>query len=134
MGGNSVSGEWYRGLLDDLRFYNRALTKARLQTDMTAPLPQRRRRASCSPRRHRETDPAANERFERDAHAVHHRGHSSEVLAGVTDAARDEHRPQGRTRCRGAADVNAACAGLVANIPPVVAEPAAEVGLLAVEK
>src|SRR4029077_18403809 len=98
-GGNSVWGERHTGPVDDPRFYNHALTKARLQTDTAAPLPQRRRRASRSPRRHRETKPAANERFERDAHAVHDRSHSSEVLAGVTDAARDEHRTQSRTRC-----------------------------------
>jgi fibronectin type 3 domain-containing protein len=37
IGGNSVWGEWYAGLMDDVRIYNRALTQAQIQTDMTTP-------------------------------------------------------------------------------------------------
>jgi hypothetical protein len=37
MGGNSVWGEWFAGLMDDVRIYNRALTQAQLQTDMNTP-------------------------------------------------------------------------------------------------
>jgi len=39
MGGNSVWGEWYKGLIDDVRIYNRALTQAQIQTDMNTPVP-----------------------------------------------------------------------------------------------
>jgi hypothetical protein len=38
LGGNGVWGEWFAGLLDDVRVYNRALTAAEVQTDMTAPV------------------------------------------------------------------------------------------------
>jgi hypothetical protein len=38
MGGNSVWGEWFSGLLDDVRIYNRALTQAQIQTDMNTPV------------------------------------------------------------------------------------------------
>jgi hypothetical protein len=38
LGGNAIWGEWYAGLLDDVRLYNRALTAAEIQTDMTAPV------------------------------------------------------------------------------------------------
>jgi hypothetical protein len=34
LGGNAVWGEWYAGLLDDVRVYNRALTATEIQTDM----------------------------------------------------------------------------------------------------
>ena len=37
MGGNSIWGEWYAGLMDDVRIYNRALTQAQIQTDMATP-------------------------------------------------------------------------------------------------
>jgi hypothetical protein len=35
IGGNSIWGEWFAGLIDDVRVYNRALTTTELQTDMT---------------------------------------------------------------------------------------------------
>jgi hypothetical protein len=35
IGGNSIWGEYFRGLIDDVRIYNRALTAAEIQTDMT---------------------------------------------------------------------------------------------------
>ncbi len=38
LGGNSVWGEWFAGLIDEVRVYNRALTQAEIQTDMQTPL------------------------------------------------------------------------------------------------
>jgi hypothetical protein len=38
IGGNSVWGEWFAGQLDDLRFYNRALTAGEIATDMATPV------------------------------------------------------------------------------------------------
>ena len=41
IGGNQIWGEWFAGLIDDLRIYNRALTATEIQTDMnTAVTPQ----------------------------------------------------------------------------------------------
>ncbi len=37
-GGNALWGEWYSGLIDELRVYNRALTPAEIQGDMTRPV------------------------------------------------------------------------------------------------
>ena len=39
IGGNSVWGEYFRGMIDEVRVYNRALTAAEIQTDMTTPVP-----------------------------------------------------------------------------------------------
>ena len=38
IGGNGVRGEWFNGQLDDLRIYDRALTVARISSDMTTPV------------------------------------------------------------------------------------------------
>jgi hypothetical protein len=38
IGGNSVWGEYFRGLIDDVRVYTRPLTAAEIQTDMTTPV------------------------------------------------------------------------------------------------
>ena len=38
IGGNAVWGEYYGGLIDDVRIYNRALTAAEIQTDMATPV------------------------------------------------------------------------------------------------
>jgi hypothetical protein len=38
LGGNSVWGEWFAGLIDEVRVYNRALSQAEIQTDMQTPL------------------------------------------------------------------------------------------------
>ena len=38
IGGNNVWGEWFSGLLDDVRIYNRALTLAEIQADMNSPV------------------------------------------------------------------------------------------------
>ena len=35
IGGNSVWGEWFSGLIDEVRVYNRALSAGEIQTDMT---------------------------------------------------------------------------------------------------
>jgi Concanavalin A-like lectin/glucanases superfamily/Galactose oxidase-like, Early set domain/Bacterial Ig domain len=37
-GGNSVWGEWFRGTLDDIRLYDRALSAAEIQTDLNTPV------------------------------------------------------------------------------------------------
>jgi PKD repeat protein len=38
IGGNAVWPEWFQGLIDELRVYNRALTPQQLQTDMNTPI------------------------------------------------------------------------------------------------
>ena len=38
IGGNSVWSEYYRGLIDDVRIYNRALSGTEIQTDMNKPV------------------------------------------------------------------------------------------------
>jgi hypothetical protein len=38
IGGNSVWGEYFQGEIDEVRIYNRALTQAEIQTDMTRPI------------------------------------------------------------------------------------------------
>jgi hypothetical protein len=39
LGGNSLWGEFFRGKIDEVRIYNRALGAAEIQSDMTTPLP-----------------------------------------------------------------------------------------------
>ena len=38
IGGNNVSGEFFRGVIDELRIYNRALSAAEVGVDMTTPI------------------------------------------------------------------------------------------------
>ncbi len=38
IGGNNVWSEWFNGLIDEVRIYNRALTQAEIQTDMNTPI------------------------------------------------------------------------------------------------
>jgi glucose/arabinose dehydrogenase/PKD repeat protein len=38
LGGNGIWGEWFAGLIDDARVYNRALSPAEIQGDMAAPV------------------------------------------------------------------------------------------------
>jgi glucose/arabinose dehydrogenase/PKD repeat protein len=38
IGGNAVWGEWFAGLIDEVRLYNRALTAGEIATDMTTPV------------------------------------------------------------------------------------------------
>jgi hypothetical protein len=38
IGGNSVWGEFFKGRLDEIRVYNRALTQAEIQSDMNKPI------------------------------------------------------------------------------------------------
>jgi glucose/arabinose dehydrogenase len=38
IGGNAIWGEWFNGLIDEVRVYNRALTAAEIQTDMSTPV------------------------------------------------------------------------------------------------
>jgi fibronectin type 3 domain-containing protein len=38
IGGNTVWGEWFKGLIDDVRVYNRALSAAEVQADMGTPV------------------------------------------------------------------------------------------------
>ncbi len=35
IGGNNIWGEWFSGLIDEVRIYERALTAAEIQTDST---------------------------------------------------------------------------------------------------
>ena len=39
IGGNSVWGEYFKGLIDEVRIYNRALTVNEIQVDMTVAIP-----------------------------------------------------------------------------------------------
>jgi hypothetical protein len=39
IGGNSVWGEYFKGLIDEVRIYNRALNGGEIQTDMNTPIP-----------------------------------------------------------------------------------------------
>jgi hypothetical protein len=38
IGGNTIWGEYFRGLIDDVRVYNRALTSSEIGSDMTTPV------------------------------------------------------------------------------------------------
>jgi hypothetical protein len=38
IGGNAIWGEYFQGLIDEVRIYNRALTASEIQTDMNAPV------------------------------------------------------------------------------------------------
>jgi hypothetical protein len=38
IGGNNVSGEFFNGLIDEVRVYNRALSAAEIAADMTKPV------------------------------------------------------------------------------------------------
>ena len=38
IGGNAVWGEWFAGLIDEVRIFNRALTAGELQTVMNTPV------------------------------------------------------------------------------------------------
>jgi hypothetical protein len=38
IGGNAIWGEWFNGLIDEIRIYNRALTAAEISTDMAKPV------------------------------------------------------------------------------------------------
>jgi hypothetical protein len=39
IGGDSVWGEYFKGVIDEVRIYNRALSAAEIQTDMNTPIP-----------------------------------------------------------------------------------------------
>jgi hypothetical protein len=38
IGGNAVWGEWFSGVIDEVRIYNRALSQGEIQTDMNTPI------------------------------------------------------------------------------------------------
>ena len=38
LGGNSIWGEWFAGLIDEVRVYNRVLSAAEIQQDMQVPI------------------------------------------------------------------------------------------------
>jgi hypothetical protein len=40
IGGNAIWGEWFAGLIDEVRVYNRALSQAEIQADMKLPIGQ----------------------------------------------------------------------------------------------
>ena len=50
IGGNGVWGEWFNGLIDEVRVYNRALSAAEIQNDMVPQHHARHRRRRRSPR------------------------------------------------------------------------------------
>jgi len=37
-GGNSIWGEYFQGLIDEVRIYNRALSQSEIQSDMNTPV------------------------------------------------------------------------------------------------
>ena len=39
IGGNTIWGEYFRGLIDEVRIYNRALSATEIQVDMNTPVP-----------------------------------------------------------------------------------------------
>ena len=39
LGGNGIWGEWFKGTIDDVRVYSRALSAAEIQADMNTPVP-----------------------------------------------------------------------------------------------
>ena len=53
IGGDSIYGQYFSGLIDEVRVYNTALTAAQIQTDMTTPVGARRRRPTRRRRRRR---------------------------------------------------------------------------------
>ena len=44
IGGNAIWGEWFQGLIDEVRIYNRALSAGEIQADMNASDDERRMR------------------------------------------------------------------------------------------
>ena len=38
IGGNTIWGEYFDGLIDEVRIYNRALSLGEIQTDMSTPI------------------------------------------------------------------------------------------------
>ena len=44
IGGNGIWGEWFNGLIDEVRVYNRALSPAEIQNDMNTQRHARTRR------------------------------------------------------------------------------------------
>lgn len=38
IGGDSIWSEWFAGLIDEVRLYNRALSATEIQTDMRTPV------------------------------------------------------------------------------------------------
>jgi fibronectin type 3 domain-containing protein len=49
IGGNTIWNEWYSGLIDEVRIYNRALTAAEVGTDMNAPVGPQDNQAPTAP-------------------------------------------------------------------------------------
>ena len=39
IGGDSLWGQYFAGMIDEVRIYNRALTQIEIQSDMNAPVP-----------------------------------------------------------------------------------------------
>ena len=124
IGGNSIWGEYFSGLIDEVRVYNRALTAAEVQADMTTPVaardaatPRRRRRRSRAPAagasvsgtvtRRRPTRPTtvgvAGVQFQVDGSGARRRGHDRAVqrrLGHERRRGREPHADRGRTRRR----------------------------------
>ena len=49
IGGNTIWNEWYGGLIDEVRIYNRALTAAEIGTDMNTPVAPQDAQAPTAP-------------------------------------------------------------------------------------
>ena len=67
IGGNAIWGEYFSGLIDEVRIYNRALSQAEIQAEMNAPVGTGRFDAS-----RRQRDVAHGRRIRR-GHADAHR-------------------------------------------------------------
>jgi Concanavalin A-like lectin/glucanases superfamily len=78
VGGNGLAAEWFDGTIDEIRVYNRALTQAEIQADMTAV-----RRSAVPARR-------CTARI---------RGHDRSVLGPVADDGRDQRNASAHSGC-----------------------------------
>ena len=78
IGGDSIYGQYFAGLIDDVRIYNTALTATQIQTDQTTPIRPRPR--------HDTADPAADPDRDRDL------GRRDRPVLGRRDRQRRRHR------------------------------------------
>ena len=122
IGGNTIWGEYFSGLIDEVRVYNRALTVAEIQTDMNAPVAPAS--GDTTPPTAQITAPAAGAsvtgtvtvtanatdnvgvagvQFQLDGSRPRRRGHVGAVqrrLEHERRRRRQPHADRGRTRCR----------------------------------
>ncbi len=69
IGGDSIYGQYFRGLIDEVRVYNLALSAAAIQTDMATPIARLRRHAAAV--------------GARDAHRLRERGRARSTSPGA---------------------------------------------------